>query len=559
MTPRLRVGVLLSSTHIRAWQRVILQRIRSSDCADLALVITGTPLGDVEPEPEPRVPRTTVLHAVAARFLENIYQKLERGIACEHDAFALCDGSSVLSGVLRMDARTSNPSGSDLSTRYDVERIRGLNLDVLLLLASSAPSAELASAATYGLWYLDSSDYPSRGGAPPGFWEVYWGQPVTHTHLIAVRANAEERILACSSAGTHPLSVRLNRSNAYWNALSLVPRKLNQLYSHGERALRARETACVAANHRALANDAGVTALAGQIIRNVKRRASERLKRTLTLEQWVLLFHIGNGDGPCTRIQDFQTIMPPRDRYFADPHVIRRNGAYYVFIEDYSYEKAKGHISVIRIDQDGRYGEAIKVLERPYHLSYPFVFEHAGELYMVPESMTNRAIELYRCAEFPTRWEFVRNLLQDVWAVDSTLLYHAGKWWLFANVLENEGGSASEELFVFHTDCFLSGAWKSHPLNPVVSDVTRARPAGSIQQRGGKLYRPSQDCSVRYGYAIRINEIAALSTEEYAEIEVERIEPDWGKNLLGTHTLAYAAGLTVVDALLVRAKFGQHR
>jgi hypothetical protein len=251
--------------------------------------------------------------------------------------------------------------------------------------------------------------------------------------------------------------------------------------------------------------------------------------------------------------------MPPRDRYFADPHVIRRNDAYYVFLEEYSYEKAKGHISVIRIDADGRYGEAIKVLERPYHLSYPFVFEHAGELYMVPESMTNRAVELYRCVEFPTRWEFVRNLLQDVWAVDSTLLYHAGKWWLFANLLENAGGSTSEELFVFYTDCFLSGAWTAHPLNPVVSDVTRARPAGAIQQRGGKLYRPSQDCSVRYGYAIRINEIAALSTEEYAEREVESIEPDWGNNLLGTHTLAYADGLTVVDALLVRAKFGQHR
>jgi hypothetical protein len=125
-------------------------------------------------------------------------------------------------------------------------------------------------------------------------------------------------------------------------------------------------------------------------------------------------------------------------------------------------------------------------------------------------------------------------------------------------VLENEGGSASEELFVYYADALLSGNWTPHPRNPVISDVTRARPAGPIQLRDGQLYRPSQDCSVRYGYAIRINQIAVLSKEDYAETEISRIKPDWSKNVLGTHTLAYAAGLTVVDALLVRPKFGQH-
>jgi hypothetical protein len=557
MSARLRVGVLLTSTDIRAWEGVMLERVRSSPRVELAVVIMDATPGHVEADPEPRVLRSSVLHAVAAQLLESTYQRLESGIWCEHDAFAVCDATDVLNGTPIMDATPSSAVDAGVSS-YDLERLRRLHLDVLLLLGSSLHSAELASAARYGLWYLDSTQYPSRSGAPPGFWEVYFGQPVTRMHLIALRANGEHHVIACSSAGTHQLSVRLNRSNAYWNALSLVPRKLDQVYSHGEQALQSPETRHLAPNHRGLAREADVSTLALQIVRNVKRRAHERLKRTLNLEQWVLLFHIG-GSRPCTRIRDFRSIVPPSDRYFADPHIVYRDGAYYVFIEEYPYEKAKGHISVIRIDKDGSHGEATKVLERPYHLSYPFVFEHGGDLYMVPESMANHAVELYRCTEFPNRWEFVRNLLQDVWAVDSTLLFHAGKWWLFANLLENKGGSASEELFVFYTDCFLTGTWTSHPMNPVVSDVATARPAGPIQERDGKLYRPSQDCSVRYGYAIRINEIATLSTEEYAEREVDTIKPDWGKNVLGTHTLAYAAGLTVVDALLVRSKFGQHR
>jgi hypothetical protein len=557
MKAKLRVGVVLASADVRAWQHVLLERITSLPCIELALVIIDVRARPFDGDVEPHVKRTTVVHAIAARVLESVYLRLERGICCEHDAFAISDATRVLAGIARINWVASDVEGTNRYTSREFERIRALNLDVLLQLHSGAHPAELACAATYGLWYLDGRDYPVRRGAPPGFWEVYFGRPVTRMQLIGVQPHGEQWMLACSSAGTHPLSVKLNRSNAYWNALSLVPRKLAQLHARGEPALHSCKRRASQATARRAALEPNLTALAVQVFRNVSRRARERLKRTLNLEQWVLLFHVGNG--PCTRMRDFKSIVPPSDRYWADPHVVYRNGEYYVFIEEYSFENAKGHISVIRIDKDGSYAKATPVLERPYHLSYPFILEHAGELYMVPESMDNRTVELYRCAEFPHRWVFVRNLLEGVRAVDSTLLLHHGKWWLFANLLENEGGSASEELFVFYTDTLLSGEWTPHPLNPVISDVTRARPAGSIQLRDGRLYRPSQDCSVRYGYAIRINEIGVLSTEDYAETEVDRIKPDWSANVLGTHTLAYASGLTVVDALLVRPRFGQHR
>jgi hypothetical protein len=292
------------------------------------------------------------------------------------------------------------------------------------------------------------------------------------------------------------------------------------------------------------------------VLRNLTRRAKERCRRTLDVEQWILLWRAG--DGLSTSMADFKAIVPPIDRYWADPHVIRRDGKHYIFLEEYLYATGKGHIAVLTMDDTGRAEGPVTIIERPYHLSYPFVFEDGGELYMVPESMANRTVELYRCQAFPHRWTFVGNLLENIRAVDSTLIRHGGRWWLFANILENEGGSASEELFLFHTENLLSGEWTPHALNPIVSDVTRARPAGAIQKRGGKLFRPAQDCSVRYGYAIRINEITELSQEEYAEREVTAITPDWQKNIVATHTLAHAAGLTVVDALLLRPKFGQH-
>jgi hypothetical protein len=97
--------------------------------------------------------------------------------------------------------------------------------------------------------------------------------------------------------------------------------------------------------------------------------------------------------------------------------------------------------------------------------------------------------------------------------------------------------------------------WTPHRLNPVISDARRARPAGAIISEGGRLYRPSQDCSVRYGYAIHINEITRLSVDEYEETETVSIVPDGSRDIIGTHTYARAGRLTVLDALRPRWRF----
>ena len=72
--------------------------------------------------------------------------------------------------------------------------------------------------------------------------------------------------------------------------------------------------------------------------------------------------------------------------------------------------------------------------------------------------------------------------------VDSTILFHKNKWWLFTNIADPEGTSPHNELYLFSSDNLLSHNWKSHPMNPVISDVKRARPAGKIIEHKGILY-----------------------------------------------------------------------
>ena len=61
------------------------------------------------------------------------------------------------------------------------------------------------------------------------------------------------------------------------------------------------------------------------------------------------------------------------------------------------------------------------VLERPYHLSYPFVFRARGaDLDDAGELGANRSLELYRADPFPYRWMLDRIVLSGVEIADAT-------------------------------------------------------------------------------------------------------------------------------------------
>ena len=168
---------------------------------------------------------------------------------------------------------------------------------------------------------------------------------------------------------------------------------------------------------------------------------------------------------------------------------------------------------------------------------------------MLPETGANRSIEVYKCTGFPDLWEFHATLMSGIHAVDATLFPFDQRWWMFVNMTENEGASSWDELHLFYADHPLSGNWTPHPQNPVISDVQRARPAGSLVTWNGQLFRPAQDCSGGYGSAIRLNRVTELTPEEYSESEVCCVRPAWEKGWRGTHTFQRVGRLTMLDGL----------
>jgi hypothetical protein len=362
-------------------------------------------------------------------------------------------------------------------------------------------------------------------------------------------------VLYRSYSSTNDMSLTDNRSNVDWKTLHFIPRKLKELHQEGEETFFARVQEKNA--HPKLYDRRLYTAPTNRersvlLWRKLLQKVSRKWDNTFYFRQWMLLYDIR--EGMSTSLWRFKHITPPKDRFWADPFVVARDNKYYIFIEEFLYATQKGHISFIVMNKDGSWEFPIRVLETPYHLSYPFILEFEGDLYMVPESYESRTVALYKCTVFPRKWEFQKNLMEKCRAIDTTLFQWQGKWWMFANGIETEGASFSDELFLYHSDSPLSDNWTPHPRNPIVSDVRSARPAGRLFVRNGRLYRPSQNSSRHYGYGFNICEITKMTESDYEEKIVEKVEPKWDRNIVSTHTFNYVDGLTIIDGQLRRRR-----
>ena len=141
---------------------------------------------------------------------------------------------------------------------------------------------------------------------------------------------------------------------------------------------------------------------------NLKNKLKRNLSKKLFHYQWQLIFNLKNVNSKTYK--DFKKIIPPNDRFWADPFIVFKDKLYYVFFEEFVYSKKKGHISFLIIDEKGNYSDVKKIIEKNYHISYPNIFNWNDKFYMIPESQENQTIEIYECLEFPTKWKFYKKL-----------------------------------------------------------------------------------------------------------------------------------------------------
>ncbi|MGD2115438.1 MAG: hypothetical protein PVG07_10320 [Acidobacteriota bacterium] len=553
-----RVGVLLDGWSAPAWVHRVIESVQRGPDATLALVVMA---GGA---PEDRPGRLRRVWRRRSHWLYALYSRLDRRLASERaselapertDPFVRVPLDDLLAGVPVVRVEPRRTAHSDHFSDDALDAIRAHDLDVALRFGFRILRGGALGIARHGVWSYHHDDNRVIRGGPPGFWEVMEDRPVTGSMLQVLTERLDAgRVIYRSWSPTDRRSVHRNRCHVYWKSSAFVGRCLEALATTGDPAAGAAAEPEETDFHpysgplyRKPTNRRAAPLLA----RFATRTGREWLTDRLTRNQWFPAFAFDgeeSGRPAPPELFRFRPILPPRDRFWADPFPVRQGGRYFIFLEEYLFRERRGRIAVLELAEDGRWTEPAPVLERPHHLSYPFVFRWREELFMVPESAEAGRIELLRCRSFPGEWEPEAVLLDGVRAVDATLHREGDRWWMFANLAEPGTAHCHDELHLFSAATPL-GPWTPHPRNPVVSDARHARPAGALFRWGGDLYRPAQDCSGRYGSAVAIQRVLRLDPSGYREEPVSRIEPRWRPDLLATHTLNRAGSLTLVDGM----------
>lgn len=560
----LRVGVLVDSLVQPAWVARIIEDIQHSAVADIVLVVLNES-PDLEVSLLGRIKKVVnrpdlLLYWCYQSADEFLFGRSSSGTKARVEAsgeprgfapFTATDIGVLLQDSPRMIVQPIQTRFSDYFPEDRLQEILSHDLDVALRFGFRILRGGALNIARYGVWSYHHADNTTNRGGPAGFWEVFEQRPVTGSVLQILTEDLDNGIVLYRSfTGTDKYSVARNRSNYFSTASAFVMRTLRDLYELGPTTL-ALDSApryqpyCNRLYTRAR-NPEMARLLAGHGLRVVR----DRIRHHLTPEQWMLAYRLSS---EVPSLHRFKYLIPPPDRFWADPFPVARHGRYYIFFEEAISARGKAHISLIEISQDGSVSEPVEILEREYHLSYPYVFEWQGQYYMIPETTEMERVELYRCVEFPHRWEFERVLIDDVRAVDASVVELSGRWWMFVNIAV-PGAREFDELHLYSSND-PRGPWEPHRRNPVKSDARSSRPAGRPFEWNGRLLRPAQDCGTRYGYAISINEVSRIDDECFEEREISRIEPNWDPRIVATHTLNSVPGLTVVDGLRMRSRF----
>lgn len=170
------------------------------------------------------------------------------------------------------------------------------------------------------------------------------------------------------------------------------------------------------------------------------------------------------------------------------------------------------------------------------HLSYPYVFSHQSQLYLLPEMAQSGPQRLFRLdpQTFEVLGSSELNGLESERLIDPTLLQVNNSWYLFAGL----PASSDQFLHLWVSD-ELEGPWQLHSNSPVTLDPRGSRMAGPIVRKDGHLYRLGQDCTAGYGQSIIVHKIEDITPETYREREVGTINV---ASSFGPHTLTLTEG-----------------
>jgi hypothetical protein len=479
---------------------------------------------------------------VLFRLIIAVEKLLLKGSGKHRDHHQVFDLREVVGGVVTISPIVSKSGFVYRFSAEDVDKIKALDLDLLIRCGTGILHGDILRASRLGIISFHHGDNRINRGSPAGFWESYYAWPQTgfviqrltedldagevlvrgsfrtrffyslNEAYLYKKANVHLKKLLNRIALTRELPSAENKPNPYSRILYRAP-KLHQSVAYGCKVL--------------------------------KRIAIEKIPKILMRgDRWGISVLSGRWDKAV--FWRSTEVRNPKGRFWADPFLYSYQGRTFCFVEDFVHKTKRAHITALEIvgTEVVELGIAVK---ESFHLSFPFLFHYQGELYMCPECFESGQIRIYRCSEFPLKWELQTVAMEGVSAADTMLFEKGGKWWMLTSLDESGAADHCSELYLFSSDSPIGASWTPHPQNPIRIDAYGGRNAGLVIE-GEKLFRFAQRQGFdQYGQGLLVYEIKEISESVFVEELVTEINPAFRRGLNGTHHLSTDGRTTVID------------
>src|SRR5436190_17090804 len=274
--------------------------------------------------------------------LEKLYLKRS---SLHSDHYRIFDLSKLVDEIFTLSPIVSKSGLVYRFSTEDIEKIRALDLDLLIRCGSGILRGDILHASRLGIISFHHGDNRINRGGPAGFWECYYEWPRTgfiiqrlteeldagdvlvrgsfatryfyslnQAHLYK-KSNTHLKNLLVRIASTRELPPVESAPNPYSNTLFRAPNAIQSVV-YGLKVL-SRISIKVIARILMLRKRWGISLVSCKWDRSVLWRSTE--------------------------------VKPPRGRFWADPFLHSYDGRTFCFVEDFVYKTSRAHITALEI------------------------------------------------------------------------------------------------------------------------------------------------------------------------------------------------------------------